>query len=153
METGGAWVFTPNTTCGAGNPSCGFCNANPGACNPAGAIDGDSGTRYTSGQTQNGTEFFTLDFGGTVSITGITLDAGTSTKDFPVAYKAEYSTDGTTFMAFNPAVMGTGAVQTMITFPKTQMRAIKIYQTGMQPTGTTSWWSIHEITVQGCTSP
>ena len=66
------------------------------------AIDGDPATRYTSGQTQNGTEFFTLDFGATVSITGITLDDTASPNDFPVMYKAEYSTDGTTFVAFNP---------------------------------------------------
>jgi hypothetical protein len=152
-ETGGLWAFTPNTMCTGGNPSCGFCNANPGACAPAGAIDGDATTRYTSGQTQNGTEFFTLDFGATVSITGITLDDTASPKDFPIMYKAEYSTDGTTYVGFTPAVTGAGAITTAITFPKTSMRSIKISQTGMVTAPATSWWSIHEITVQGCTSP
>ena len=153
MDTGGMWSFTPSNTCATTNPSCGFCAAMANLCSPSNAIDGDPSTRYTDGQTQNGTENIVVNFGATVTITGITLDDTASPTDFPVMYSAQYSTDGTTFMAFNPPVTGAGAVMTAITFPATQMRAIKINQTGMQPTGVTSWWSIDEISVQGCTSP
>jgi hypothetical protein len=31
------------------------------------------------------------------------------------------------------------------------MKAIKIYQTGMTTAPATSWWSIHEIDLVGCT--
>jgi hypothetical protein len=71
--------------------------------------------------------------------------------DAAKAYKAEYSTDGTNFVAFNPAVMGTGGVSPLaVTFPVTTMKAIKITQTGATVAPATSWWSIAEITLTGC---
>jgi enoyl reductase-like protein len=120
---------------------------------PSGAIDGNPGTRYSSGKTQSGDESITLTFPESLSATGMTVSSGASATDFAVMYKLEYSTDGTTFMAFNPAVTGAGTAELSITFPKTTMKAVKLSQTGAQPTGTTSWWSIHEIALTGCGAP
>jgi hypothetical protein len=143
-----AWTFTPNFICQAPNPSCGFAET---ARLPQYAIDGDTGTRYTSGKTQSGDENFVLSFAGRVRISGITLNAQGSANDAMRAYRVEYSaTDGTTFVPFNPVVQGTGNANLTINFPATTMKAIKVYQTGMQPAGVTSWWSIHEITLVGC---
>ena len=66
------------------------------------------------------------------------------------AYKLEYSTDGTTFVAFNPAVAGTGSDNITITFPATVMKAIRMTQTGAVVAPATNWWSIFEITFAGC---
>ena len=72
--------------------------------------------------------------------------------DAATAYKAEYSTDGTTFVAFAPPVAGTGGVASIpITFPSaTIMTAVKITQTGVVVAPATSWWSISELTLTGC---
>jgi hypothetical protein len=143
------WVFTPNYICvNPPNPSCGF---QASAREPINAIDGNTATRYTSGKTQSGDENFVITFGGRVRLTGITIMT-TDATDYMRAYRVEYSaTDGTTFTAFNPAVMGTGQTNLTITFPATTMKAIKVYQTGMVAAPATSWWSIHEITLTGCT--
>lgn len=137
------WVFTPNSICQAPNPSCGF-DATQRL--PQYAIDGNPATRYTSGKQQDGTEEFTLVFTSSVTISGITLTTATA-GDAPAMYDAQYSTDGTTYMEFTPAVTGAGAATTAITFPATTMKAIKIKQTG---TTTMAWWSINEITLTGC---
>jgi len=143
------WVFTPSLICDpAANPSCNF---QASARDPAGAIDGDTTTRYTDGQTQVGGEYVILAFGSTIKLSGVTLIANPAA-DGAKAYKAEYSTDGTTFVAFAPAVAGTGGLASLpINFPAaTLMRAIKITQTGMTVAPATSWWSINEITLNGC---
>ena len=58
----------------------------------------------------------------------------------------------TTTMPFNPAVTGAGADTDikMIAVPAVQMSALKIMQTGMVMAPDTVWWSICDITLQGC---
>jgi hypothetical protein len=152
-QTGGGcnranWTFIPNNICvNPPNPSCGF---QATAREPKNAIDGDPTTRYTSGKTQSGDENFVLSFGSRVRITGINV-VTTDMTDYARAYRLEYAAaDETTFVAFNPIVAGTGAVNLAITFPATTMMALKFFQTGMVAAPSTSWWGIHEITVTGC---
>ena len=143
------WTFTPQLLCvNPPNASCGFDITQRG---PQYAIDGDTVTRYTDGQTQVGGEFVTLAFGSTIKLSGVTLIANPAA-DGAKAYKAEYSTDGTTFVAFAPAVAGTGGLASLpINFPAaTLMKALKITQTGATVAPATSWWSINEITLNGC---
>src|SRR5450432_2847436 len=143
------WTFTPQLTCvNPPNASCGFDITQRG---PQYAIDGDTVTRYTDGQTQVGGEYVVLAFGSTIKLSGVTLIANPAA-DGAKAYKAEYSTDGTTFVAFAPAVAGTGGLASLpINFPAaTLMKALKITQTGATVAGMTSWWSINEITLNGC---
>jgi hypothetical protein len=66
--------------------------------------------------------------------------------DGPAAYAAQYSVDGVTFQAFNPAVAGAGSNDVNVTFAATVMKALRIDQTGVKD----KWWSIHELTVKGC---
>jgi glucosylceramidase len=147
------WTFTPTNICdGAANPSCGFCgNVTTGKCAPKNAIDGNASTRYTSGQTQVGTENFVLSFAAPVSVTGIKLDSSGSATDATTSYLVEYSLDGTTFQGWCPPVSGPGAgAITDITFPaRISVKALKVSQTGQSADGH-SWWSIHEVTLDGC---
>jgi len=143
------WIFTPEYVCDPGtNPSCNF-GANQR--DPAGAIDGDPTTRYTDGKTQAGGEYVTLNFQSVIKLTGISMTAN-PVGDAAKAYKVEYSNDTVNYVAFNPAVMGTGGVSPLnITFPaNTMLRAIKITQTGAVVAPATSWWSITDITLTGC---
>jgi hypothetical protein len=129
-------------------------NANPGS----NAIDGMANTRFTTGQTQGAPaadEFFRLNFPSLVTIDGVTLTTS-SGNDYPRAYYVEYSTDGTTFMPVldgdGGTLNGAGApdTPTVIVFPDPlTLEAVRIVQTGSSAP-MTSWWSIHELTVQGC---
>jgi hypothetical protein len=90
-----------------------------------------------------------------VDVDGVTLTT-TSANDYPRGWRAEYSTDGTTFQnvpgADGGALTGAGAagVPTVIAFPNAvTLLAVRIVQTGASAPAT-SWWSIHELTVQGC---
>ena len=143
------WTFTPEYTCDyPANPSCNFATT---ARLPQNAIDGLTTTRYTDGRTQAGGEYVILSFGGSVKISGMTM-VGDPLSDSAKAYKAEYSTDGTTFVAFTPAVSGTGGIVTIVmTGPApTVMKAIKITQTGATVAPATSWWSIEELSPNNC---
>jgi hypothetical protein len=140
-----SWTFTPEFVCDTAN-----CPSVPASAkDPANAIDGVATTRYTDGRTQAGGEYIILSFGGAVKISGINL-LTTSAGDGAKSYQAQYSTDGTTFVAFAPPIAGTGADNLTISFPATVMTAIKITQTGAVVAPATSWWSINEITLVGC---
>jgi hypothetical protein len=67
-----------------------------------------------------------------------------------VAYDVSFSEDGQTFFEFWPPSSGPGSADLTISFPRTTMRALKVTQTGAQPPGVASWWSIHELTVSDC---
>jgi hypothetical protein len=110
---------------------------------PIQGIDGNLTTRWTSGHSQNGTDYYQVDFGGTVKLTKITLDdtGDNSAADFPLMYQVYGSTDGTTFGA-TPFITGSGtANSTMITFPEQTVRAVKIRELGAKA----EWWSIGEF--------
>jgi hypothetical protein len=147
------WTFTPSVMCTAGNPACGFCgNQMTGTCAPKNAIDGSTATRFTDGQAQGGVgENFVLSFAAPVSVTGIKLDSTGFATDATTAYLVEYSLDGTTFQGWCPAVSGMGAgVTTDIMFPaRISVKALRVSQTGVVADGH-SWWSISEVTLDGC---
>jgi hypothetical protein len=140
-----SWTFTPSVVC---TTNC--VGMAVGQMLPANAIDGDVNTRYTTGIKQGsaGPENVVLAFPAPVSLTGISLYAKAA-MDPPFMYHVEYSTDGATFMDFTPVLSGAGTTTLLVPFPKTQMRAIRVTQTGTWP----HWWSINELTVVGCTSP
>jgi F5/8 type C domain-containing protein len=147
------WTFTPNNICAnPPNAACGFCgNAMTGVCAPKNAIDGSLTTRYTSGEPQTGMENFVLSFASPVSITGIKIDSSGSPTDATTSYLAEYSLDGTTFQGWCPALTGPGGPNSVtdIVFPAAiSVKAIRISQTGTTLDG--SWWSIQEVTLDGC---
>ncbi|HEX3698279.1 MAG TPA: discoidin domain-containing protein [Polyangia bacterium] len=141
------WNFTANTLCDTSDCT----NIQGSDKDPQYAIDGNTGTRYSSGRPQGsaGAENVVLSFPHVVHVNGIrllTLSAG----DGPAAYKVQYSADGSTFLDFSPAAVGTGADDLSISFPAaTVMKSFRVTQTGSKAV---SWWSIHELTLIGCTN-
>jgi hypothetical protein len=154
------WTFTPNNICmNPPNASCGFCGGGAtgltGSCAPKNAIDGSTTTRYTSGEAQVGGENFVLAFAAPVSVTGIKLDSSGSISDVATSYLVEYSLDGTTFQTWCPPVAGMGDANTGINdiaFPaRTTVKALRVTQTGTSAAA--KWWSLQEVTVDGCQMP
>jgi hypothetical protein len=137
------WTFTASALCDTA-----ACAGIPATQrDPAGAIDGDASTRYTSGRYQGsaGPESVTLMFGHAVTLAGINLFTS-ALGDGPASYAAEYATTGTDFVAFSPPVAGTGSDNLSISFPARAMTAVRVTQTGSKAW----WWSIHELTLLGC---
>lgn len=117
---------------------------------PGNAIDAAAGTRWTSGADQDGDEYFQVLFPSLTTIDGITVTT-TSNNDFPVGYQVKFSMDGTTWEDPVDGDAGTlggaGTPNIVITLPDpTTVRGFRILQTATS----TYWWSIHNITVQGC---
>ena len=78
---------------------------------------------------------------GTNSFGELSLDAGSSSSDYPRGYQVNVSNDGLNWGS--PVATGVGAVVTTITFPAQTARYIRITQTGSNST----WWSIYEFYV------
>jgi F5/8 type C domain len=128
---------------------------------PAQAIDGDPNTRYASGGAQTGNEEFVVTFPALLTLSGISLTSALfgDVDDGPARYAVEYSTDGASFMSFDPPLVGSGSEalpipstdargsnKLSIPFPATTMKAVKFKQTGTKG----NWWSIREFTLDGC---
>jgi F5/8 type C domain len=113
---------------------------------PPGGIDGDLTTRWANNRGQNGTDFYAVDFGGTVKLSKITLnDTQTYPDDYPGAYAVYGSADGKTFDGA-PFVTGAGTTgSTVIAFASRSVRAVRVNQTGTSRSG--NWWQIGEFQV------
>jgi hypothetical protein len=92
---------------------------------PPGAIDGDLTTRWDSAHVQNGTDWFQVDFGGSVQLTSITLNnTETFPGDYPGAYEIRGSVDGVSFDGA-PFVGGAGTNgSTVVNFAPRAVRAV-----------------------------
>ncbi|HXI60582.1 MAG TPA: discoidin domain-containing protein, partial [Polyangia bacterium] len=112
---------------------------------PSAGIDGNLTTRWGNGRLQDGTDWYKVDFGGSVHIDTITLDNTMAYPgDFPGAYAVYGSQDGTTFTG--PFATGSGTNNTtVIRFAAQTVRAIKINQTGTSRT--TNWWQVGELRI------
>jgi hypothetical protein len=111
----------------------------------AGAIDGDLTTRWGTGRNQDGTDWYQVDFGARIRLSGITLNNQRAFPgDYPGGYAVYESSDGTKFTG--PFVTGEGTVDmTVIQFPERTVRAIQIKQTGTARSA--FWWQIGEFQV------
>jgi hypothetical protein len=108
---------------------------------PPDAIDGDGNTRWASGAAQVGGEWFSIDLGAVAAhLTQIVLDTTVHPTDFPANYKLELSSDGA---AYTSVATGSGSSITTIKFSDRPARYVKLTQTGTS----TSWWSIHELSI------
>jgi hypothetical protein len=109
---------------------------------PANMLDGNAGTRWTSGTPMTNGQWVTVDMHATHTIGEISIDAAGSFADYARGYQFFLSTDGSTWTG--PVASGAGYLsQIRATFARQDARYIKIVQTG---TGT-NWWSIAELTV------
>ncbi len=109
------------------------------------ALDNDPKTRWTTGASMRGGEWFTVDLGYEGEIRTIYLDAGPTGSDYPRSYEVYVSLDGAQWG--EPVVKGGDpkARAFTITVPPTAGRFVKIVQTGRDG----SFWSINEIRVNG----
>jgi hypothetical protein len=124
---------------------------NPAAINamdfPYNVVDGSIASRWATGANQAPGQFFQIDFGGTVSLTQVVLDATNNAGDYPRGYDIGLSANGTTFTSVRTNAANANVVVTE-TFAATQGRYLRITQTGTF----NNWWSIDELRLM-CTVP
>jgi uncharacterized repeat protein (TIGR02543 family) len=112
---------------------------------PANAIDGNIGTRWSTGSNQTNGQWFRIDMGSARTFNRIVLDAGSSAGDYPRGYQVYVSDDGVTWGS--PVASGAGSSGvTTVTFASQTARYIRVTQTGSD---SFYWWSIHEFNVYG----
>ncbi len=109
------------------------------------AVDGEMGTRWTTGVGQTPGQWFVVDLGWERTVHGIVLDATGSDGDYPRGYRVHV---GNSLEDLGePAAEGEGSgARIELTFdPPQRGRFIRIEQTGSIDS---LWWSIHELTLQ-----
>jgi hypothetical protein len=111
---------------------------------PSNSIDGDIGTRWSTGANQTPGQWFQVDMGVTNLCDTIVMDCGVSTNDYPRAYLVYVSLDGTNWGS--AVAIGAGAVVTRVTFATQPARFIRVTQTGSSGS---YWWSIAEFNAYG----
>jgi hypothetical protein len=109
------------------------------------AIDGDPGSRYSSGQSMTAGMWFAFDMQEEHELTGIVLDTTMSAGDYPRGFAVYTSANGTDWSAPILTGNGTTAITELSLPPGTRTRHIKIEQTGEHQL----FWSIHELQVYG----
>ncbi|MEK8129428.1 discoidin domain-containing protein [Paenibacillus filicis] len=109
---------------------------------PAGMLDGDSSTRWTSGKAMAPGQYIIVDMKAEQSFSRIALQ--TNGNDYARGYDVYVSNDGTNWGA--PIASGAGtSAQITVDFTEQTARYIRVVQTG----SATNWWSIHELHVYG----
>ena len=154
------WVITGNDSSGVQNvqftgtvsaplPRTGWsasASDTGGADLPGNALDGNLGSRWSTGKAMAANMYFQVDMGASNSISQIVMDSNGSA-DYARAYSV-YVTDDTGNLG-TPVAQGT-ATATPITVPCTVKtgRFIRVVL-GTVPAGVTSWWSIQEFNAYG----
>jgi hypothetical protein len=109
---------------------------------PTNALDGDSKTRWSTGQAHANGQWFQVDLGSAQTFYQIDMDSGISAGDYAHGYQVQVSNDGTNWGA--PIAIGSGSAQTVsVIFAKQTARYIRVVQTGSSG----QWWSLHEFNV------
>jgi endo-1,3(4)-beta-glucanase len=107
---------------------------------PQRALDGQLGTRWTSGKPQAAGQWFQVDLGSVQTFKQIDLDANSG--DYPRGYQVQVSQDGQTWS--DPVAAGAGTDwYVSIPLGTQTARYIRVIQTGSAP----AWWSISEVKV------
>ena len=108
------------------------------------AIDGDGSSRWTSGRTQRGGEWFQIELPGLSKVSEIVLDASPSTDDFPREYEV-VAMSGGEWSEVLAKGSGDGPV-TVIGLPLVETKTIRITQKGR---ANGKHWSIHDLQIKG----
>ncbi|WP_342373092.1 discoidin domain-containing protein [Propioniciclava soli] len=110
---------------------------------PERVIDGDVGTRWSTGSPQRDGQHITVDLGALTTLNSVALEAAENMPDegdWPRGYRVETSRDGATWTT---AASGQGTFRaTSIAFPARATRYLRVVQTGTAA----QWWSIGELT-------
>nr|BFE58803.1 hypothetical protein GCM10020063_033290 [Dactylosporangium thailandense] len=121
-----AWTVTASSTAGADVP--------------ARVVDGDTGTRWSTGTPMANGQWLQVDLGSAQTFDRLRMDSAGSPNDYARGYQIQTSADGVTWSA--PIATGTGtAAQVTVGFAAVTARYVRIVQTGTS----TSWWSIAEL--------
>jgi hypothetical protein len=109
---------------------------------PANAIDGNTGTRFSTGKAMAAGMWFQVDMGGAKTFDQIVMDSAGSTNDYARAFQVFVSNDGTNFG--NAVASGTGSAALVASsFSAQTARFVRVVLGN--PNGATSWWSIAEV--------
>ena len=123
--------------------------ASHGAQTCAAAVDGDMGTRYSTGTPQVPGMWFQIELPQETSVAGVVLDTEKSGNDFPRGYEVALSADGKNWG--KPVATGHGQGPfTEIAFSSAPARFIRITQTGSEGG---VFWSIHELQILTAKTP
>lgn len=106
------------------------------------AIDGDLGTRYTTGQSMQPGMWFQIELPEPVEVAGLILDAAGSRNDYPRGCEVELSTDGENWKKA-VAKPEEKASKITVDIPEQKTKFIRITQTGKH----SLFWSIHDLQV------
>ncbi|HEY0705963.1 MAG TPA: LamG-like jellyroll fold domain-containing protein [Polyangia bacterium] len=109
------------------------------------AIDSDLTTRWSTGALQNNTQWFKVDLGSSLTFTAISLDAYSSTSDYPRTFTIAVSTNDSTWTTVQSGIT-LAKEYTFYTFSAQTARYIRIWQTGSSGS---NYWSIHDFNVYG----
>lgn len=110
---------------------------------PANALDYDYNTRWSTGVPQTNGQWFQVDLGSQKAFTELSIEAGSSTTDYPNKYEIYVSNNGSDWTM---VASGIGFGQKMVILLGSQnARYVKIVQTG----SSSSWWSIKEFNLFG----
>jgi O-glycosyl hydrolase len=109
---------------------------------PGNTVDGNSGTRWSSGQGQANGAWFQQDMGTPQTFNQIVMDSGSSIGDYAHGYQVYVSNDGMDWGSAIASGLGSGQEITVI-FPTQTARYVRVVQTG----DAGNWWSIHEFNV------
>ncbi|WP_339314231.1 discoidin domain-containing protein [Paenibacillus sp. FSL R10-2734] len=107
---------------------------------PANLLDGNMGTRWSTGTAMVPGQSFTVDMKAVKTISQIVMDSTGSDLDYARAYEVYVSNDGTNWGNAVASGNGSGPVVTA-TFAAQNARYIKVVQTGTA----SSWWSVREV--------
>jgi hypothetical protein len=109
------------------------------------AIDGDRGTRWTTGRPMAPGDWFEIDLGYETDIEELMLDAGDTGADYPRKYEVYVTRDKENWG--DPVATGEGTEKAFtIQLPPTHGRYVKLVQGG---TAGGMFWSICELRVNG----
>jgi hypothetical protein len=109
---------------------------------PANALDGNTGSRWSTGQDMANGNYYLLDMQSAHTFNELTMDSTGSANDYARGYQVFVSNDGTTFGNAIASGTGTAAVIT-VTFPVQTARYLKVVETA----AAAFWWSITELNV------
>jgi O-glycosyl hydrolase len=113
---------------------------------PSNMIDGDLGTRWSSGAAQTPGASVSIDLGKPQQFNQVVMDSGTSPGDYARAYQVETSDDG---LSWTPIARGKGmSSEIVIPLPPTTTRHLRI----VSGASSGNWWSISELNLRTTTA-
>lgn len=107
---------------------------------PQRAIDGQPGTRWSSGAGMRPGDWFKIDLGSRTTLDQLTLDSTASPNDVARRYRIQISDNGTDWTTVARGTGRTGS--TVIPLGRLTTRQLRV----VNDSSSGSWWSIHEVT-------